>query len=229
VALVVVLPSIAATPAYKEEYHSGFSPVVGLRKGKGNFAFVVLADQVLASTAVDLGLLRLSDGRTLEIGRPSNFQVPESGTAKSLFPPTHKFVPPSSRRLMARPPPVPQTRSLPLRPKPTLWIGNLPSEGLEKESIEEFLISKALRVHGFNLEHGPPCAHIEVHPSGYAYAEIRTASLARDLLGLLHGAEFLGQAIIANWAYILRKHELDMNDGERTAGIERPDINVEEL
>eukprot|EP00421_Protoceratium_reticulatum_P038330 CAMPEP_0168469138 /NCGR_PEP_ID=MMETSP0228-20121227/58061_1 /TAXON_ID=133427 /ORGANISM="Protoceratium reticulatum, Strain CCCM 535 (=CCMP 1889)" /LENGTH=478 /DNA_ID=CAMNT_0008484905 /DNA_START=24 /DNA_END=1458 /DNA_ORIENTATION=- len=159
---------LRSLPGYRAAYPQDGNPVVGVRTGRGSFAFARLSDPKLASTAVALGEVRVR-GRRLQISRPSHYVPPVSG-------------PPPPLDLVS-------TRA------PMLWVGNLAPTGHAGVSearrlLDEHLTRLAVQCPDFDVEAGPPVKRISVHQSGrFAFVELRESALAERLLEVYDGSE----------------------------------------
>jgi len=174
-------------PSFREKYTSDKTPVVGIRTGRGPFAFARVRDPVLASTAVAIGEIKVN-GLALRIQRCANWKTPPGGPA----PPLELQGPKPKAALRQKPRDV-----LPV----TLWVGNIAPADADSSRLDQHLTRLAMEAPGYDLESGPPLVRVLMHRCGrFAFVDVRDQALAEQLIPIFDGSVFCGRPLAVNYS-----------------------------
>lgn len=207
-------------PAYHEQYPAGVDVVVRIQTGKSNFSFVLFADGVLASTAVEMGSLwvssRTSISRRVRISWPARMSRQVLDQAPAPLRGTRHVQDQVSAPLQRNHANVASMTcpDVSFDEPVTIWVSNFPRAGACRTLLDRHLNWVALSLPDFDVEAGPPVTRVEVSTScTVAFVELRDMAVAKRLMDAFDGSHYYGYPLAVGWAKPKRGKDFPKVDG----------------
>jgi len=174
-------------------------PIAGLHfppAGRGGFAFVDFADEILTTTAIQMSGVELN-GRKVRIGRPQGYICPPHLAVSPL-----DVKPLRDSGLLPIVPEVVEVNcpsSVAMNKLREIYIGNLLKGTATESMITELLLPILVELPTYVPENGPPITRTNIHPSGtYCFVQLQNMEMAHEVIEILNGINFLGRPLRVN-------------------------------